>query len=128
VIKPKPFLSVKVTLDRERSMLVDWNAMYKIEEAITQRRGGPWVSMQSLGDISKLAIADMRSVVWGSLLYEDPAITEDLVGRVVHMGNMEYVCERLAIAMGGGEEGEEKLPDPATAGDNGKPSLPVTDG
>jgi hypothetical protein len=45
------------------------------------------------------------------------------------MGNMEYVCERLAIAMGGGEEGEEKLPDPAKAGgDNGKPSLLGTDG
>lgn len=82
--------------------------------------------MKELEDISKLSIADMRSVVWGALLHEDDKLTEDQVGSFVHMGNMEYVCEQLALAMGGGDEGVETAP--ATPSDNGKPSLQETGG
>ena len=124
--EPKPLITVKVNLDKERIMLVDWSAMYSIEEAITKRRGGPWVSLQDLGDLSKVSIADMRTLVWGSLIHEDPKLTEGQVGKWVHMGNAEYVCEKLAEAMGADDK--EEKPNPAPASDNGKASLPATDG
>ncbi len=124
--EPKPLITVKLNLDKERTMLVDWSAMYCIEEAITKRRGGPWVSLQDLGDLAKVSIADMRTLVWGSLIHEDPKLTEDQVGKMIHMGNSEYVCEKLAEVMGAGSGEETK--QPATASDNGKASLPATDG
>jgi len=95
----KPIDVIAVTLDKERHLRMDWNAMYKAEEALTKRRGGAWVSMQSLGDITRLSIADMRSVIWAALSHEDESLTESQVGAMIHMGNMDYVCEKLAESM-----------------------------
>ena len=74
---PNAAKRVPVELDKERTMVIDWNAMFEIEQRLTTRRGGGvWVSMQDLGDVSKLSIADMRTVIWGSLIHEDEALTE----------------------------------------------------
>lgn len=100
----RPLKRVAIQLDKERCMMFDWNAMYLIEERITARRGGGWVSMQILGDLTKLSIADMRTVIWGSLVHEDEGLTEKDVGKMIHMGNTAYVCEKMAEAMDQGED------------------------
>jgi hypothetical protein len=105
-------------------MVIDWNAMFEIEQRLTQRRGGGvWVSMQDLGDVSKLSIADMRTVIWGSLIHEDEALTEKQVGAMVHGGNQGYVCDKLAEAMAGDEEATEETTGRPTAQKNGSDPL-----
>ena len=96
---PRAIKRVPITLDKDRTMLIDWNAMYVIEEKISARRGTVWVSMQDLGDVTKLSIADMRTVIWGALVHEEESLTEKQVGAMVHMGNSGYVCDKLAEAM-----------------------------
>ncbi len=103
---PNLIKRVPVMLDRQRTMMIDWNAMYLIEEKLTERRGGAWVSMQDLQDITSLSVADMRTVIWAALIHEDEKLTEKQVGAMVHMGNMKYVCDRLAQAMAGDDQAE----------------------
>lgn len=119
MVEARPILKVPILLDRQRNMLIDWNAMYLIEEKITIRRGGAWISMQALGDISKLSIADMRTVIWGSLVHEDEALTEKDVGKMIHGGNQEYVSEKLAEAFNTDSpaEGEAQSKNPTNGTD-----------
>ena len=117
---PRAIKRVPITLDKERTMLLDWNAMYVIEESISARRGGIWISMQDLGDVTKLSIADMRTVIWGALVHEDSNLTERDVGAMVHMGNTAYVCEKLSEAFGSDDEG--------TPAEASKESNPIKNG
>ncbi len=103
---PRAVKRVPITLDKDRTMLIDWNAMFVIEEKISARRGSVWVSMQDLGDVTKLSIADMRTVIWGALVHEDESLTERQVGAMVHMGNSGYVCDKLAEAFDQEDEDE----------------------
>ncbi len=105
-------------------MLLDWNAMFEIEEKLTARRGGAWVSLSDLQDVTKLSIADMRTVIWGALIHEDAGLSEHDVGKMVHMGNSAYVCERLAEAF---NQGDEQDPAEGQTG-NGKDPLAETAG
>ncbi len=126
---PRAIKRVSITLDKDRTMLIDWNAMYVIEEKISARRGSAWISMQDLGDVTKLSIADMRTVIWGALVHEDESLTERQVGAMVHMGNSSYVCDKLAEAFDQDDEdkptGEVIVPD---AEKNGSDPLDVAGG
>lgn len=125
---PRAVKRVPITLDKERTMLIDWNAMYVIEEKISARRGSVWISMQDLGDVTKLSIADMRTVIWGALVHEDEGLTEKQVGAMVHMGNSSYVCDKLSEAF---DQEDEKDPDEPTGPDaakNGSDPLDVVAG
>lgn len=117
---PKPVKRVPIELDKGRTMLLDWNAMYVIEERLTARRGGVWVSLSDLQDVTKLSIADMRTVIWGALVHEDESLTEHDVGKMVHMGNSAYVCEKLADAFSQEDE-KDPAEDPPTTGDGKDP-------
>lgn len=115
---PKPIKRVPIELDKPRTMLIDWNAMFMIEEAITKRKGGAWISLQDLGDVKMLSIADMRTIIWGSLIHEDEALTEKQVGAMVHPQNSGYVCDKLAELLSGDEDDEEEKP--ASSGGSAK--------
>jgi hypothetical protein len=108
-MEPRAVKKVSLVLDKERYMLIDWNAMYLVEERLTQRRNSKeWVSWQTLGDVTKLSIADMRTVIWAALIHEDNALKEHDVGSFVHSGNMDYVCEKLAEAFNQSGDEDEK--------------------
>ncbi len=125
-MEPRPIKKVAVLLDKERNMLLDWNALYLIEERLTQRRNSKeWVSFQQLGDITKLSIADMRTVIWGALVHEDEKLTEKQVGSMVHSGNQDYVCEKLAEAFDQSGDDDEQA---SSGKENGADPLAKTDG
>lgn len=123
---PKAIKRVPVDLDKPRTMVIDWNAMYLIEETISARRGGAWISLQDLGDMTKLSIADMRTVIWGALIHEDEGLTEKQVGAMIHMGNSAYVCDKLAEAMAGDDE--DKTEEVPAAHGNGTDPLDAAGG
>ena len=63
----KPF--VKVTLDKERNLKLDMNAMIAFEEAT----GKSWLK----GDVNpdKLKLKEYCTLIWSMLLTDDPALT-----------------------------------------------------
>lgn len=99
--------AVKVELDKERTLRFDFNAMARFEEV---------TGMNSfLMDWKKINAIQMRALMWACLVHEDPALTLDQVGSMLHSGNSKVIGSKLmeAIVAGspkdkGGEGGEKK--------------------
>jgi hypothetical protein len=95
----------KILLDRERTMRMDFNALAIFRE-IT---GKVWGS----SDDDDPAAA--RALLYSLLKDEDPALTLQQVGRMMHPGNAAYIRDRLEelarIASPPPEEGAPS-PDP----------------
>lgn len=85
---------VEVELDKKRTIRFTMNAMAEIEDKLG-------VSLEDMGDI-KMSIKNVRTILWAGLIHEDPELTEQEVGDMVDMNNMEYVQEQVALAFGGG--------------------------
>lgn len=84
-MKDDPLVTgVKVKLDKERTLRLDLNAMVRFEQA-----SGKSLLKQSTWDT--LSIADIRSLLWACLLHEDPELTVEQVGSMIHPGNMVQV-------------------------------------
>lgn len=112
-----PVKEIPIELDKQRHMRMDWNAMYLAEESISKRSPGKWVSIQSFTDLTKVSVADIRSLIWASLVHEDKDLTEWDVGRMIHAGNQEYVCECLVKAMEAGASTNGDGAGPLAKGD-----------
>lgn len=68
---------VKVMLDRERTLRLDFNAFGLIEE----RTGS---SVQSLSEkFKEMHARDISAVIWAGLVHEDPTLTVSDVGRML---------------------------------------------
>ena len=96
--------TVPIKLDRERRLLVNFNALAHLE-AKTKRSvmvKESWASMK---------FGDVRLMLTVSLQQEDPTLTEQRVGKLLNMGNLPYVVGQVTKAwqmgMSGDEEGEE---------------------
>lgn len=82
---------VKITLDKERTLRFDFNALSAFEE----RTG------KSALEASVWAKPDARTLhalLWAALLHEDPDLTMKDVGAIIHMGNLKYVSEKIREA------------------------------
>lgn len=95
--------SVQITLDKERNLILDLNAMVAFEKA----------SGKTLFGAVTISAEYLRDMLWACLLAEDPAITPDDVGRLVSMGNLSYVTEKVSELLNlslpeseGGEAGD----------------------
>jgi len=82
---------VKVTLDRERSLLLDLNAMAEFEEYT----GKSFLSVSSLTD---MGMKDLRALLWACLIHEDENLTVKQVGAMVHSENMNRISDAIVKA------------------------------
>ena len=99
--KAKP--GVKITLDKERTLKLDLNAMVAFEEATGKSiMGGKFTGKD-------MTPRDLRAMLWACLLHEDEELTLKQVGSWITVGNLMEVTGKLneafdvAMPKSGGE-------------------------
>jgi hypothetical protein len=86
--KVKP--SVKITLDKERKLKLDLNAMIAYEEATGKS------FLKGTVDLENLELKEMRTLLWAMLLSDDPSLTQAQVGAMIDASNMQQLAADLA--------------------------------
>lgn len=77
---------ITIELDKERSLLLDLNAMAEFED----------VTGKNLFQIgSNFSAKDFRALLWACMLHEDEELTLKDVGQMIHPGNMEYIQNKI---------------------------------
>lgn len=87
---------ITIELDKERSLLLDLNAMAEFEDATGK-------NMFKIGE--NFSARDLRAMLWACLVHEDEELTEKQVGKMITPDNIKYVEEKL------GEVYEKQMPD-----------------
>lgn len=82
----------KIVLDKERTIKFTLNTLIDVEDALGY-------SLAEMGD--KVSIRAMRTLLTAGLRHEDAELTEEYVGSLITMENMQDVQEALGKAMGG---------------------------
>lgn len=94
-------------LDRPRKISLDLNHMAEFEEL---------TGKDFLRIVSLRSVRDIRALLYVCLKEDDPTLTEEEVGALVHVGNIETVSEALTRLM------NQAAPDaPETGGDGDGP-------
>jgi hypothetical protein len=81
---------IKIVLDKERTLLLDLNAMVSYEE----------VTGKSLfnADDKSMGARELRAYLWACLIHEDESLTLKQVGSWINTDNMAEVAQRLTEA------------------------------
>lgn len=77
--------SVKVTVDRERTMCMTWGSNIAFEKATG-------LKMSRL-DVKALGMYELAALVWSALLKDDPTLTIEQVADMIHPGNQQDVLD-----------------------------------
>lgn len=80
---------VAIELDRERHMVFDLDA-FCIYQEITSRN--PFVS-------PPISPVEIRALLYSALKWEDADLTVEAVGKMVHVGNLRSVSEKVGAAL-----------------------------
>lgn len=83
--------SAKITLDKERNLLLDMNAMAEFEKETGK-------SLMNGADLKKMGMRDFRALIWACLVHEDEKLTIKQVGAMIHAGNLEKVSTAIEKA------------------------------
>ncbi len=89
---------VKITLDKERIISFDFNALVDIEEKYGSLDKG-------LGVLGNPKMKDIRYLLYLTLKGDDETLTEEKTGRLITLQNMNEVIEALSRSL------EESLPN-----------------
>jgi hypothetical protein len=89
---------VKVELDKERNLRYTMNALAEIEDQL----GVPLSEMAEL----KMTIKNVRVILWAGLIHEDEELTQQEVGNMVDLENMQEVQEKVAEAFAMADKGK----------------------
>lgn len=102
--------TVEIELDRPRMLKMDLNALATLEE-----HTGKNVFAVDFG-FDNLSAIDLRVLLWVCLRHEDPDLTKEHVGEMVHPANFLLVSKKLA------ELWQKSMPDddPGAIVKNGK--------
>lgn len=99
-----PGYSVPITLadGKERHLRYDFNALIAIEETL----GIPIDSLESVltGPMRKLSM--IRGILWAGLVHEDKALTQEDVGALLDLSNMEKMATAIVAAVGDSLSGD----------------------
>jgi hypothetical protein len=101
--------SVKIELDKERTLRFDFNALSAFEEQTGLSSLDPTVWRSSNAKT-------IRAFLWSALIHEDESLTLKSVGAMIHAGNLEYVSKKIRDAAAASS------PEPSAEqeGDDGK--------
>jgi len=83
--------TVKIHLDKERTLRFDFNALAAFEEETGQ-------SALNLEVWRNPNAKTLRALLWSAMLYEDAGVTIKQVGAMLHTGNLAYVSEKIREA------------------------------
>lgn len=83
---------VKITLDKERTMLFDLNALCELEDSYDS-------VFDAFEDIQKMKMKSIRSILHASLAHEDDSLTLKDVGKLVNTNNVHFIVEKLTQAL-----------------------------
>lgn len=94
---------ITIVLDRPRKLIYDFNALAAYEEATGK-------NVLAGGITANMTIRDLRALIWAGLIADDPELTVEQVGRLLHLGNLADVQRQvfagLRAAIQTDEEGE----------------------
>lgn len=82
---------IEIELDKKRKLIFDFNAVCKLEEATGRNAlsGETWNS---------LSAQDVRALLWGALLKDDPGLTIERVGQFINFQNLPKITEAIEKA------------------------------
>lgn len=101
-IRPKP---VKITLDKERTLLFDLNAFACLEEEYGSID-------EALDALAKGKVKALRAIVWAGLQHEDDSLTVKDVGKFLTLADLQRVAEAVNEAL------TQALPKPEKNAEN----------
>lgn len=81
----------KITLDKERNLLLDLNAMAAFEETAGK-------SLMNGAGLKEMGMRDFRALLWACLIHEDESLTIKQVGSLVHAGNLVEISGAIEQA------------------------------
>lgn len=83
--------TTRLTLDRERTLRLDYNTFADIQEAtgLNALQGEPFQE----ANITQPKV--LRAVLWACLRDEDPQLTERDAGRLMTLGNIQEIVETI---------------------------------
>jgi hypothetical protein len=107
-----PTVRVPVKLDRDRTIVMSFNALCDAEEKLG-------VSLITTSDIDLTSLRSLRALLWAGLKHEDPTLTLEKVGDIITAteGGMITALNAVSLAIqaalpaevgggsGGGQEG-----------------------
>lgn len=100
--------TVTILLDRERRLKMDLNAMATFEEETGK-------SLLSGFNAAEINMRDIRTLLWVCLRHEDPALTQENVGAMVHAGNLQLASEAIVNVFGMAMPVQEAKEEPPLA-------------
>ena len=104
-----PEVRVPLQLDRPRILILDFNALCRVEEVtgVSLLVGQPAFSSMRM----------MRALVWAGLLHQDPTLTLEFVGNLIQEADAEEVLGAIMnaydVAMPEPDTSEEGAPEGA---------------
>lgn len=85
---------VPIELDKERNLAFDLNAFCALEEIYGSQQ-------KAVDALSKNSIKAIRAFLWAGLIHEDEALTEKQVGAMISATDVQFVAEKLLLAVSG---------------------------
>lgn len=107
-----PRVKVPLRLDRDRIIVLSFNALCRAEEVT----GCNFL----MGEVTFSSIRVMRALVWAGLLYEDPTLTLEAVGDMIEEAGADKVSLAIIAAYA------KAMPD-AVATEEGEDTDPQTE-
>lgn len=102
----------KIVLDRERLMVFDMNTLCRLEsvlgtsvlQLLADMRGdfAAMAEAAKSGDTTAripITVTQMRALVWATLAEDDPKLTVEDAGRLVHFGNFQLFAAAVGRLM-----------------------------
>jgi len=97
---PQPVPLIPITLDKERHLRFDFNAICDFE----QTSGRDFTALS----VERVRASDLRILIWAALRWEDPTLTLEKVGGMINPQNMGEIGAQIkkAVIAGMPEEKE----------------------
>ena len=82
---------IELMLDKKRKLVFDFNAICRLEEETGKNAlaGDTW---------SNLTASDVRALLWGALLRDDPELSLSKVGELITFNNLPQITEAIQKA------------------------------
>lgn len=110
-----PRVQIPLRLDRERTLVISFNALCQAEEVT----GINFL----MGEFTFSSVRVMRALVWAGLIHEDPNLTLPEVGDLIEEAGADKVArviiDAFAAAMPKTKPEDEDETDPPTETENG---------